>query len=440
MKTLFLFDLHTIRQNPFVFDSWTMEIFTTLHKFHGATTLWGDISPMVLLSKYDVGTALPFVATLPSTVRKELLQFATRWDDAAVELWCDLMRGEGKIAEIYFDILEWLVNRYNVDAFLYWGSNHTIKKFASAFGLRSMAMELGPTRSPFRETRYCDFAGVNGNAHISSVDLSKVTPMNIDAWRREGGICHETGSRGESCHTPLNTRYAEKIYRSPRPCALLVLQLDDDSNCLVHSGYSGMLEMVQSTVPRLVDANWSVFIKPHPAAAPERNPGRARWRNVTSHQKSRAFAEENYGEDAGVYWLDDVPTEEYISLLHKMDAVISVNSSVGFEAILMEKPVVALGQAPYNIRNCLPTLDQLLSGKVDREACATICRKTANLLLNYYLYDRSLLSSPPMLCAAIKRNIILERAAMQSTASLTETVLANPINLQDRIYEPEKIG
>ncbi len=430
MKTLFLFDLHTIRQNPFSFDRWTMEIFTTLQKFHGATTLWGDISPMVLLTKHNVGSALPFVATLPLTVRKELLQLATRWDDAAVELWCDMMQGRGKIAEIYFDILNWLVNKYKVDVFLYWGSNHTIKKFASAFGLSSMAMEMGPTRSPFRETRYCDFAGVNGDAHISSVDLSGVSPMNIDVWRREGGICYETGARGESCHVPLTTRYAEKIYHNTRPCALLPLQLDDDSNCLIHSDYSGMLEVVQYTVPKLVNAGWNVFIKPHPWAAPEKNQGQARWRNVTGHQNSRAFIEENYGEDAGVYWIDDVPVGEYISLLHKMDAVISVNSSVGFEAMLLEKPVVALGRAPYNIQNSLPTLDQLLSGEMDREAYSVICRKTANLLLNYYLYNQSLLSSPSMLSSAIKRNAILERAAIRGSVSLTEAVLANPINLR----------
>ncbi len=428
MKTLFLFDLHTIRQDPFSSERWTLEIFNTLKRFHATPGLWEEVVPMLLLTKYDVGVNLPFVVTVPAVVRKELLRFATRWDDTAVELWCDLMRGRGKIAEIYFDILNWLENKYKVDAFVYWGSNHTIKKFASAFGLNSMAMEMGPTRDPFRETRYCDFAGVNGDSHISSVDLSEVEPMDLDAWRRDGGICYASGSRGESRHVPLTTRYAGKIYRGNRPCALLVMQLDDDSNCLIHSDFSGMLDMVQKTVPKLVEAGWDVFVKPHPGAAPERNQGRARWRNVQGHQDSCAFIKENYGGDAGVYWIDDVPPEQYVSLLSKMDAVISVNSSVGFEAMLMEKPVVALGRAPYNVNNSLPTLEQLLSSNLNRQDYGILCRKVANLLLNHYLYDKSLLSSPAMLSAALKRNVLLDRAARKGRAALTDAVLSNPVN------------
>jgi hypothetical protein len=93
-----------------------------------------------------------------------LAEFAVKWDDAAVSAWCDLMRGEGKIAELYWDVLEWLTNKYGIEGFAYWGSNHTVRKFCEANGLLSVAMELGPTRSPFFETRYCDFMGVNGDA------------------------------------------------------------------------------------------------------------------------------------------------------------------------------------------------------------------------------------------------------------------------------------
>lgn len=430
MRTLFLFDLHAIRQDPFATERWTTELFDTLSRDSGRGA-WGEIEPLLLLTKHRSSASLPFLAAVPEKVRSELLRFAASWDDGAVEQWVALMRGEGRIAEIYQDLLQWLVVNYHVETFAYWGSNHTIRKFAEAHGLRSVAMELGPTRPPFRETRYCDFAGVNGDAHVSRVEIEKVPVMNLEAWRQSGGIRFDaTGAGAESVHRPLTSRFADRIYCSERPCALLVMQLDDDSNCLVHSRYSGMLEMIKEAVPFLTEHGWRVFVKPHPGAAPERNQGRARWRNVSAHRACRNFLETAYGPDGEAVWLDDVPPEEYPGLLAKMDAVISVNSSVGFEAMLLEKPVVALGNAPYNVQGKLPTLKQLVRGGWDRKWYSDYCNRVCSLLLNYYLCSDRLLSSPPELSHAIRRNLILEDAWQSGGSSgLTEAVLRNPLQL-----------
>ena len=432
MKTLFAFDLHTVRQDPFAMERFNTEVFQCLKKFGGEKNLWGEFDPMLLLTKHQAAGRSNFIAQLPHTVEKELLSFATRWDDHAVAAWCDLMQGKGKISEIYFDILQYLVNQCKIEYFVYWGSNHTIKKFCDSIGIYSAAMELGPTRPPFRETRYCDFAGVNGDSHIRHVDIEQFEPINLASWRMSGGVSFEDGSMEDSVFRPLTTKYAERIYKKKYKTALVVLQLDDDSNCLIHSRYSGMLEMLQEVIPQCLAAGWQVLIKPHPGAAPERNQGKARWRNVQAHLDCRAYLEDC--DQERVVWLDDVPVNEYTSLLSKMDAVVSVNSSVGFEAILLEKIVVALGNAPYNIQNKLPNLSDLLADNIDKEKYRRWCGQTGNLLLNYYLASENILSNPVEISAALRRNLVLADAFRQDGyTKLTDIIKSNPINLVNKI-------
>ena len=429
MKTLFALELHIIRQNPYMFDKIVNEFYETIVG-SGNSKDWNDISPYMLISKYQIVGNSDFLITLPPAVEKELMSFLIPWGENSVSLWCDLMRGEGKIAELYSDILQWLATRHGIECFVYWGTNHTIRKFCKSAGLRSIAMELGPTRSPFLPTRYCDFAGVNGDAHVRNVDISAFEPMNLTAWRQSGGVCFANGSREDSIFNPLTTRYAERIYHRKKPCACLVLQLDDDSNCLIHSRYSGLLEMVQEVVPKLLDAGWLVLVKPHPGAGRNlvMNRDGARWMNVVAHEKCHEYINQLNSDSA--CWLDDVPPAEYPSLLSKMDAVITVNSSVGFEAMLMERPVVALGRAPYNIQDKLPTLDQLLENRIDYDAYTDFCRRTGNLMLNYYLGSANMASCPNELSRAIWRNLILEDAWDRGgSVELTAAIRRNPMNL-----------
>lgn len=432
MKMIFAADLHTLRQNPWGYQAVTTELCTTCQKYRSSLPIWNGLTPMVAVTKHAVaGTNAPYVATIPKSVVLALAEFAVRWDDAAIAAWCDLMRGEGAIAELYWDVLEFLARKYGADGFAYWGSNHTIRHFCEANGLRSVAMELGPTRVPFRETRYCDFMGVNGDSMTRVLDPQAFRPLNLERWRRFGGVLDAYGRRQDAFHTPLTTRWAKKIYRSTKPLALIILQLDDDSNCLVHSRFSGMAQMVSETVPRLVEAGWQVLVKPHPGAAPKMNVLKNRQQNVIGHANARQFVESHYPDGEAV-WLDDVPADEYTSLLDKIDVAISVNSSMGFEAMLAGKLALTLGNAPYNVRGGLPTLDDLLAGKVDRAAYDDYAARVATIMTKYYLQPRDMLSSPAVLSRAIARNGVLADAyARGGYDALTSAVLANPVELVD---------
>ena len=429
MRTLFMFDAHVVRQDPWFCRRPVMELFATLQKYGGDKRLWDGIEPKMLLTKFVPTAPTPFVLRLPVGAERALREFATEWDANAIGRWCELMRGEGVTAEIYRDILQYLASAYSIECFAYWGSNKTIKNFCDAAGLQSVALELGPTRPPFRETRYCDFAGVNGDSHSKMLDWRKFAPLNLSAWRQSGGIRYADGAREDAMRRPITSRHAEKLYRCGKPIALIAMQLDDDSNCLVHSKYSGMEEMIKEVVPKLVDGGWRVFVKPHPGAAPERNTGGARWMNVVGHEKSKRFVVENYSED-DVIWLDDVPASEYVSLLSKIDALVSVNSSMGFEAMLSGKVAVTLGNAPYNVGGELPSVDDLATGRIDLEKYADYCSRACALMTGFYLHPDDILSSPSALSRAIRRNAVLSGAYRRGGAEeLTNASLSNPVDL-----------
>lgn len=430
MKILFVVDLHTLRENPWGYHAVTTELCLTCQKFRPHLPIWNGIEPHVLVTKHEVvGTNSPYLATLPESVVSALAEFSVRWDDAAISAWCDLMRGEGKIFELYWDVLEWLTNKYGAEGIAYWGSNNTIRKFCKANGLLSVAMELGPTRAPFKETKYCDFMGVNGDAMTRGLDWRLFRPLNLERWRRSGGIHYRDGRRQDAFFTPLTTRWANLIYRSSKPIALVILQLDDDSNCLIHSRFSGMNEMVREVVPKFVDAGWQVLVKPHPGAAPSMNVRKNRQQNVIGHEMARKFIESSFPHDEAV-WLDDVPADEYVSLLGKVNVAVSVNSSMGFEAMLSGKTVVALGNAPYNVGDGLPSLDDVLESRVDSREYDDYSSRVAALMLRHYLYPQQMLASPSTLSNAIWRNKALEAAFDHGGYDeLSKVVRDNPVEV-----------
>ena len=259
------------------------------------------------------------------------------------------------------------------------------------------------------------------------LDASAFRPLNLRRWRLSGGISYAEGRVHDAMFNPLTTRWAKNIYESARPIAILILQLDDDSNCLIHSGYSGMLEMVSETLPRLVEAGWLVLVKPHPGAAPKKGPAGARQRNIDGHAAVRQFVEGRYAGGEAL-WVDDVPAAEYVSLLRKADAAISVNSSMGFEAMLSGRLVVTLGHAPYNVGDGLPALDDLLDDRVDRARYDRYAGQVATVMLKHYLFSGNLLSSPTELARAVRRNAALADAyEAGGAAGLQKAVLANPV-------------
>lgn len=116
----------------------------------------------------------------------------------------------------------------------------------------------------------------------------------------------------------------------PENFAFLPLQVTNDSQFHAHSDWvktpqQSIIETyyaLKSSRPEL-----RLVVKPHPAEL----------RHVSFN-----YIVEKYPE---IIWVNQIPLDE---LILKSSLVISVNSSVGFQALLLRKPVICLGRSLYN--------------------------------------------------------------------------------------------
>jgi hypothetical protein len=201
MNILFYIDPHVLRENPMGYWPIISRLYKTLYSHHQHCKTPMEYNFKLLVTKHPQPDQ-PFIAALPEKVNRQLLKFNSFWDNNAVEQWELLMRGEGLISELYHDILFYLMKKYSVDAFVYWGSNHTAKKFAESFNRYSFAMELGPTRKPFFESAYLDPLGVNGDAYSMGLNIDDFPGCDITSLACKLGFEYDFHS---AVHKPIQS-------------------------------------------------------------------------------------------------------------------------------------------------------------------------------------------------------------------------------------------
>jgi len=121
--------------------------------------------------------------------------------------------------------------------------------------------------------------------------------------------------------------------------AVFIEQLDHDTNIILFAARYPTNEMALETFQAELDPNqWSILIKSHPEASTES-------RTDDGVQRSNAELQE---------------------LIEESDLILTRNSSVGFEALIYNKPVRALGACFYQ-RFCVQSQMQSDSGDLSRQ-------------------------------------------------------------------------
>lgn len=191
----------------------------------------------------------------------------------------------------------------SVEAILTWCNCPSLKTVSEAMSIPVVHLEMGPLRWPdYRSTAYFDFRGVNGftEAHIryESTDWQGSTQLQRGNLRRF-------------------------FLRSPCPRMMadhavgLALQVEDDSNLMAFgSGYDNQALIVKA---HLDNPAGNVIVRGHPGSLFR---PRQDWYEVD----------------------DSVNSIEFIS---RIERLMTINSSVGLEAILFGKPVEVLGDCAY---------------------------------------------------------------------------------------------
>lgn len=191
----------------------------------------------------------------------------------------------------------------DVEAILTWCNCPSLQAAAAARGIPVVHIEIGPLRWPhYRPTAYLDFSGVNGNT---------------EAERRY----RDSGFRAEGVDIGALRRFFHAADEGAAPPARyplgVALQVEDDSNLLAFGqGFDNQSLLVYA---HLRQPDGSVLVRAHPGSLFALKPD---W-----------------------YAVDDSP--DSMAFIRRCEKLLTINSSVGLEALLMQTPVEVLGDCAH---------------------------------------------------------------------------------------------
>jgi hypothetical protein len=195
-------------------------------------------------------------------------------------------------------------------AVLLWVNNNTIESIASKNGIPVIHNEIGPLREYiYRNTSYFDFKGVNGNTEFNArfIEFLKIS-HKIKLFNREELL---------KLVSPDNySRLVEILHDKNSIHTGFPSQVLNDTNVLVYNNGWSLIDVME-----YVNNNYNnLMIRNHPSA------------NFT-------FKEDLYCTSYHEYCYD---------FINDCSKIVTLNSSVGFEALLLGRDVEILGESPFS--------------------------------------------------------------------------------------------
>lgn len=364
MKILLYIEPHPIRNSKTHFDGIAREFLPLL----AANRPDFDVRMFASEATFSVlgDEAKPHAARLLHATSDEEAMFGRYmqpWDTEGIPVWLDLMSGTGTVTDGYLALLRRLWRRFPFDVIVHWGENGAITRFVEETPVTRIAMELGCTRPPFMNSVVMDPHGTNGSAIVPKLTVAELRDIvgEVPMSSAEALFAYSQTLEAlsyEEQFRPLPGDLAERLSKADR-VAFLPLQLYDDANLLRFSPYLTVEDVVLDAVPKLVEHGYTVLIKPHPAS--RHRPG-GNLANAIARRSLQPW------QDRLIWCADQGLSYDNARLMEVSDLVVTVNSSVGFEALYFDKPVVVLGDAVYKPKDLFPSLEQYLSGKFDASA------------------------------------------------------------------------
>ncbi|WP_447649037.1 capsular polysaccharide export protein, LipB/KpsS family [Pseudomonas abietaniphila] len=273
---------------------------------------------------------------------RQIEEFKTAWNKENIDTWIDLTNATGQATALYTRILERLHDKYPFDAVVLWSENGAVRRFCNDRSLIALHGELGPTRPPFEETIYFDPAGTNGNVSARSAKLSELSLKALppETWLGQKSR-YENSPDGIGIVDMPYTAVPDEISQSIKfPYIYIPLQLADDLNTIKNSEFEGPLDFLKKTLPVFIEQGYNIVIKPHPGSL-------TRPYNLIEETKALAYAR-SLGADVTI--LDrKITVTRSLRLIVQSSFVCTINSSVGYEALLLGKQALILGDAAYDI-------------------------------------------------------------------------------------------
>jgi capsular polysaccharide export protein len=303
--------------------------------------------------------SLSYLSLRFTSQENQLLEnFYGQWNLKTIHEWLSLVKGEGPLCDFYVSVLERVHKEYPFDAVLLWSDNGAVRKFCLDNDIAILHAEYGPTRAPFHQTIYLDPDGTNGAAAVLKAPLIELTPeitVPRETWvTRHGKDWNDEKKVGLiDVATTSNNKSMSRASDS-RPYLFIPLQLEDDLNTQLYSKFKTPEAFLRHVIPQALDIGLDVVVKGHPAAV-------GRTFNLIAQTKALNYAR-TLGERVTV--MPHTATAfESINILAQAAAVATINSSVGFEALLLGKVTFLYGEAAFDIGGKLNFSEQSLSIK-----------------------------------------------------------------------------
>lgn len=192
----------------------------------------------------------------------------------------------------------------NIEAILTWCNCPSLSAAAAKKDIPLLHLEIGPLRWPqYRPTAYLDFSGVNGNTEAErryqESGFKAGVAFDIEALRRFFFLAEDSITPDARCKLGV------------------VLQVEDDSNLLAFGhGFDNQALLVYA---HLLRPDGGVIVRGHPGSLFALKPD---W-----------------------YAVDDSP--DSVVFIRRCENILTINSSVGLEAMLLQKPVEVLGDCAH---------------------------------------------------------------------------------------------
>ncbi|WP_431296224.1 hypothetical protein [Rahnella sp. PAMC 25559] len=413
MRVLFYLEVHPLR-NSFNQFAWVgKEIINMLRKHYLTenNSKINDDDIRIVVSRHykELTDSNQDIKTIFIGLTKEendRLSFYLRdWntEPEAIDYWTSLMNGKGEVSEFYSGILDRIKNNvFDFDVVVNWSTNGAVRDYCNRKGIHNVSMELGCVREPILNTICFDACGVNGNSIIRHVDLEAVDENELVDIKSILPVRIKNNMALDAVFKPIQSKYSEYIYSSFGKNVLIPLQLKDDSNRIIFSEYKGMLAFLKDVVPKLSSAGYTCIIKPHPMA----NASVSRLINKDDHEACKEYVDGF--ESDNIVWLDDVNDKDsYLALLNLVNFAVTINSSVGFEAMMLDIPTVVLGKSPFDVNTI--KIESLLNDNIDSITLTKHNHKISNVIMRHYLVPQAIAFDFYTFMFNVKRAIKLEK-------------------------------
>jgi len=232
-----------------------------------------------------------------------------------IEKWRYLLKNSfkeltDKLDKIFSEILK----NNKIDAVFAWCNSPSLNEVAKKYNIPVIYNELGPLRkNDYMNFAYFDFSGVNGNTEAA---------IRYEKFKKEINE-EELLSLDDIQYLVLKDHLNLEYFGKNRAEKVgVALQVEDDSNIIAYSNGWDSFKLLDYVSSKYKKKN--VLIRNHPLAAFQVN---------------------------SVKWGEIDKSVNSIEFLSKVKKLVTINSSLGFEALIYEKEVEILGESPFSLMN-----------------------------------------------------------------------------------------